>query len=440
MIKSAIHNEWCNRKRKTQLAATDQREYVWDKLDEANQRKKQQLDQQNLATDAPHTKELRTEIHTLQQRLAHSQRKATDAPRTKELRKKMQALNAHSQSKATLRKKMHTLKQRLAHSQRNHSKKLERRNKNTAIKIKVLLLALGKQDAADALVALKRGKFVRDAPTVLAALTALAKSTPRTKAARFGQKRLREKAVAWHKKLTERHSKEMRYVRDLKTRCEKRKIYLGKRCAYLWTMSGYKYHENIRLARRGRTLKSFTKNPNNLREADYGEVERHVRNGAARNAQHENMRRHSAIASTISKLAQRIHDMPCRTVRRRMKRKLSPEDWRQKTLVFFGGGSWQPRRGQAPAPRKLIVEQAAYRGSVLVVNESNTSRKCAMPGCSGNNTEVAHREYSCSDPACPLHNKRTDRDASAAVNQLLNGENYINGNEWLDKLFRPPLN
>ena len=113
--------------------------------------------------------------------------------------------------------------------------------------------------------------------------------------------------------------------------------------------------------------------------------------------------------------------------------------WALKSLVFFGG-LWQPRRGQAPAPRKLIVEQASYRGPVLVVNEFNTSKKCAMPGCSGNNTEVAHREYSCSNPACPLHNKRTDRDASAAVNRLLNGNNYINGNEWLDKLFRPPLN
>jgi len=54
-------------------------------------------------------------------------------------------------------------------------------------------------------------------------------------------------------------------------------------------------------------------------EANWHEVEQHIRRKTSRQVKREDMKRRAAIASTNAKLAQRMHGMPCRTIRHRIR-------------------------------------------------------------------------------------------------------------------------
>ena len=152
-------------------------------------------------------------------------------------------------------------------------------------------------------------------------------------------------------------------------------------------------------------------------------------------------------AKTQDRLAWRLLGLPGRGFRARQN-KLAKEGkdtqwdrsaWENaKPIVFFGDGSWAPRCGCAPMPRKALIKRVATRGVVVVEDEFRTSKACPCVRCSGEMEDVPgnHRVRSCKNSAdgdgsgCVAH--RIDRDVGGVLGILQCGIATLQNRE------RPP--
>ena len=109
-------------------------------------------------------------------------------------------------------------------------------------------------------------------------------------------------------------------------------------------------------------------------------------------------------------------------------------------VMMFGRASFKPQKGRASAPRKPLIREMASRGVVLMVDESNTSKKC--PGCKMNLTEDKERRIrSCKNfniespgNSCKLNSVENeyemDRDNIGSINIGFRGIGILLGQNW----------
>lgn len=94
----------------------------------------------------------------------------------------------------------------------------------------------------------------------------------------------------------------------------------------------------------------------------------------------------------------------------------------KKPVLFFGDGTFKPRKGHVAVPRKAIIMKCAHRGLVFVVSERGTSKYCPTPGCEGEMKDVhgCHRLRRCTNDLnggspCLFSRSTIDRDDSATT-------------------------